>query len=162
MKTDDAFKILFVAPGDPSSAYFATGVTNDIYAWRFDASAAVIDAQVAPSPRVHALLGYVPTDPIEVLPIGWYANRHAPAMDFIFWLDDRSAVPDLPWPGTPRIAHWHIPPLAALDAPEDAQADAARQQCWIIRQRLSLFAALPNDALVRANALPARMEPQRF
>src|SRR5260370_15926280 len=90
---------------------------------------------------------------------GWdeLAAATGPAMDFAFTVCDDAAGEACPvWPGLPVTAHWGIEDPAAVDG-----APVERERAFVtafryLRNRISLFVALPIDKLDRI-ALGAKL-----
>ena len=86
-----------------------------------------------------------------------FAVPGAPVMDFVFTVCDEAAGEICPvWPGQPVTAHWGIPDPAAVEGSpierERAFVTAFRQ----MKQRISLFTALPIASLEKSS-LTARV-----
>ena len=83
---------------------------------------------------------------------GWdlFAGADAPRMDFVFTLCDAAAGETCPaWPGQPVTAHWGFPDPAAALGGEAEQLATFAELFRQIDRRVSLFCALPLDALDR-------------
>jgi len=79
-----------------------------------------------------------------------FARPDAPVMDFVFTVCDNAAGESCPvWPGQPMTAHWGIEDPAAVEGP-DIQKEAAFVAAFrYLKNRISVFAALPIASLDR-------------
>lgn len=77
-----------------------------------------------------------------------FAKPDAPVMDFVFTVCDNAAGEACPvWPGQPMTAHWGIEDPAAVEGP-DIQKEAAFVAAFrYLKNRISVFAALPIGSL---------------
>lgn len=87
-----------------------------------------------------------------------FSGPNAPHMDFVFTVCDNAANEVCPvWPGQPMTAHWGMPDPAAVEGSE-AEIHAAFYDTYrMLRNRISIFAALPFDAL-EAGTLKAKLD----
>ena len=79
-----------------------------------------------------------------------FAKPNAPVMDFVFTVCDNAAGESCPvWPGQPMTAHWGIEDPAAVEGP-DIQKEAAFVAAFrYLKNRISVFTALPIASLDR-------------
>lgn len=79
-----------------------------------------------------------------------FAQPNAPKLDFVFTVCDNAAGEVCPiWPGQPMTAHWGIPDPAAVEG-SDAEIHAAFFDAYRqLRNRISLFTALPIASIDR-------------
>jgi arsenate reductase (thioredoxin) len=79
-----------------------------------------------------------------------FAKPGAPVMDFVFTVCDNAAKEVCPiWPGQPMTAHWGVPDPAAAIGTSEQVARAYRDAFVMLDRRISLFLALPLQALDR-------------
>jgi protein-tyrosine-phosphatase len=77
-----------------------------------------------------------------------FAGPEAPQFDFIFTVCDSAAGESCPiWPGRPTTAHWGIPDPAAVEGSESDIAAAFNDAYRMLHRRISVFTALPIEAL---------------
>jgi protein-tyrosine-phosphatase len=77
-----------------------------------------------------------------------FGVKGAPSMDLIITVCDNAAAEVCPiWPGHPATAHWSYADPSAVTADEDAKRAAFQKTLGLIRQRLTQFVSLPDDAL---------------
>jgi arsenate reductase (thioredoxin) len=77
-----------------------------------------------------------------------FAKPGAPVMDFVFTVCDNAAKEICPiWPGQPMTAHWGVPDPAAAIGTDEQVARAYRDAFVMLDRRISLFLALPLQAL---------------
>lgn len=156
---DRPYNVLFLCTGNSARSIMAEALMNRLGGGRVRAFSAgsFPKGQVNPhvAPAVESL-GYGLSD---FRSKSWdeFAAAGAPPMDFVFTVCDDAAGEVCPiWPGKPVTAHWGIPDPAAATGTEAqigaAFAEAARQ----LRNRISLFLALPIEKLDRMS-LQARL-----
>ena len=69
-------------------------------------------------------------------------------MDFIFTVCDSAAGETCPvWPGQPSTAHWGIEDPAAIQGPDIEKEQAFVQAFKYLKNRISVFLALPMASL---------------
>ena len=79
-----------------------------------------------------------------------FAGPDAPKMDFVFTVCDNAAGEACPiWPGQPMTAHWGVEDPVAVQGSHEEQRRAYANAFMVLRNRLSMFAALPIDKLDR-------------
>lgn len=77
-----------------------------------------------------------------------FAKPGAPVMDFVFTVCDNAAKEVCPvWPGQPMTAHWGVPDPAAVTGSAEEIERAYRDAFLMLDRRISLFLALPLQAL---------------
>ena len=89
-----------------------------------------------------------PTDGLRSKSWEEFAGPDAPVMDFVFTVCDNAAGETCPvWPGQPMTAHWGIEDPAAVEG-TDIQKEAAFVTAFrYLRNRISMFTALPLKSL---------------
>jgi hypothetical protein len=69
-------------------------------------------------------------------------------MHFVFTVCDSAAAEVCPvWPGKPITAHWGVPDPAAVEGTDEDKRRAFNAVFLTLKQRISLFVALPFDKL---------------
>ncbi len=77
-----------------------------------------------------------------------FAHPGAPVMDFVFTVCDNAAGESCPvWPGQPMTAHWGIEDPAAVEGPDIEKEKAFVSAFRYMRNRISVFTALPVASL---------------
>jgi len=76
---------------------------------------------------------------------------HAPRMDLIITVCDNAAGEVCPiWPGHPATAHWGYPDPSALEGGDEEKHEAFRTTMHLIKRRLALLCALPEEKLMNS------------
>lgn len=149
---DQIFNVLYLCTGNSARSILAESILRKDGAGRFRA----FSAGSQPKPAVHPLAlkvldrqGY-PTDGLRSKSWTEFAQAGAPVMDFVFTVCDNAAGEACPvWPGHPMTAHWGIEDPAALDG-TDLEKEAAFVAAGLyLKNRISLFIALPLASLDR-------------
>lgn len=92
----------------------------------------------------------VPTDGVRSKPWDEFAVPGAPHMDLIITVCDSAAGETCPvWPGHPATAHWGYADPSAVQGADAAKLSAFRDTLALIRSRLEMLVALPDDRLQR-------------
>jgi arsenate reductase (thioredoxin) len=157
--TDRIFNVLFLCTGNSARSILAEGILRQDGAGRFLAFSVGSHPKGEVNPLALKVLGDsdYPADAFRSKSWDEYAVPDAPVMDFVFTVCDDAAGETCPiWPGQPVTAHWGIPdPAATVGSPIDRErafVTAFRQ----MKQRISLFTALPIAGLEKAS-LTARV-----
>ena len=80
-----------------------------------------------------------------------FAGPPTPVMDFVFTVCDNAAGEACPvWPGQPMTAHWGIEDPAAVEGPDIEKEKAFVAAFRYMRNRISVFTALPVASLDKA------------
>src|SRR5690606_8405841 len=80
-----------------------------------------------------------------------FAQPGAPVMNFVFTVCDNAAGESCPvWPGQPMTAHWGIEDPAAVEGPGIEKEKAFVAAFRYMRNRISVFTALPMASLDKA------------
>lgn len=148
----EPFKVLFLCTGNSARSILAEALMNRIGAPRFKAWSAGSQPKGAVHPKSLELLKSLGYDTSGFRSKSWdeFAEKDAPAFDFIFTVCDSAAGEACPvWLGNPMTAHWGIPdPAAATGTDAEislAFAEAYRQ----MKNRIEAFTALPLASLDR-------------
>jgi arsenate reductase len=152
MSEDRAYNVLFLCTGNSARSIIAEALLNRLGAGRFKAFSAGSFPKGQLNPHALPIVQSLGFEPSEFRSKSWdeFAGSEAPHMDFVFMVCDDAAGEVCPvWPGHPITAHWGVPdPAAATGTQAEigvAFAEAARQ----LRNRISLFIALPLASLDR-------------
>lgn len=145
---DRPYNVLFLCTGNSARSILAEALLNRDGGDRFRA----YSAGSFPKGKVHpmsldllASLGF-DTDGLRSKSWDEFARPGAPEIDFIFTVcDDANGEVCPVWPGHPMTAHWGIEDPAAVTGP--GQRDAFVKAMSYLKQRISLFLALPIDSI---------------
>ncbi|MBB6307174.1 arsenate reductase ArsC [Xanthobacter tagetidis] len=153
------YNVLFLCTGNSARSILAEGILAKDGAGRFRA----FSAGSAPKGQVNPLaietlkgFGY-PAEGFRSKSWLEFAEAGAPVMDFVFTVCDSAAGEACPvWPGQPMTAHWGIEDPAAVHG-SDVEKEAAFNAAFrYLKNRISVFAALPIAKLDRL-ALGSRL-----
>lgn len=147
--------VLFLCTHNSARSVLAEKIMNRVGAGRFKAYSAGSMPSGTINPHAINLLKHLNYKTDDLRSKSWEEfailnNAAAPELDFVFTVCDNAAGEVCPiWPGQPMSAHWGIPdPSAAAGSEVEialAFADAYRQ----LNNRITLFCALPMNALDR-------------
>ncbi len=148
--TDRIYNVLFLCTGNSARSIMAESILNKDGGGRFRAFSAGSQPKGTVNPFALKVLDSFDY-PIEGFRSkSWeeFATADAPVMDFVFTVCDNAAGESCPvWPGQPMTAHWGIEDPAAVEGP-DIQKEAAFVTAFrYLRNRISVFAALPIGSL---------------
>lgn len=144
------FNVLFLCTGNSARSILAESLLGVIGEGRFAAFSAGSHPAGHVQPFAIELavkLGY-PAQKLRSK--GWdeYAATDAPSMDFIITVCDNAAGEICPiWPGHPVTAHWGVADPAAVVGDDAARRLAYRDAFLILRRRVELLVALPDERL---------------
>jgi arsenate reductase (thioredoxin) len=148
--TTRVFDVLFLCTGNSARSVLAEGILRRDGAGKFRSWSAGSHPKGAVNPfaiRVLGAHGY-PTDGYRSKSWDEFALPGAPKMDFVFTVCDDAAGETCPvWIGHPTTAHWGIPDPAAVDGIDIEKERAFEQAFRYMRNRISVFLALPFDKL---------------
>lgn len=157
--TDRAYNVLFLCTGNTARSVLAEGILRHDGAGRFNAFSAGSTPKGIVNPFALKTLeanGY-PAGGFRSKSWDEFAVPGAPQMDFIFTVCDNAAGEACPvWPGHPVSAHWGIEDPAAVEGSDLEKMRAFQDAFRFMRNRISLFLALPMASLDRL-ALTARL-----
>ncbi len=151
--TERVFNVLFLCTGNTARSVLAEGILRKEGAGRFNAFSAGSQPKGTVNPfalKVLEAYGY-PSDGFRSKSWDEFATAGAPTMDFIFTVCDSAAGEACPvWLGHPATAHWGIPDPAAVEG-SDIEKEAAFNTAFrLMKNRISLFTALPLASLDQA------------
>lgn len=147
------FNALFICTGNSARSIFAEALLRDIAGERFNAFSAGTHPAPALNPIAVKLLrdGGHDVSELRAKHVSEFHGRDAPVMDFVFTVCDQAANEDCPaWVGQPVTAHWGVPDPAAATGTDAEKALAFRQAYGILKNRISMFAAMQPENLERA------------
>ena len=146
--------VLFICTGNSARSILAESILNhpSIGQGRFRAFSAGSHPAGQVQPLALELLSqyHYPTEGLRSKSWNEFSGDGAPELDFVFTVCDKAAGEACPyWPGQPMTAHWGVEdPVAVQGSPEE-QRRAYANAFMVLRNRLSMFAALPIDKLDR-------------
>lgn len=146
------FHVLFLCAGNTARSIMAEAILNRLCGSRFKTYSAGSHPAREFHPYAVDLLKSLDHEILSVRPKSWdeFASPKAPRMDFVFTVCDRAANEECPvWPGRPITAHWSIPDPAAATGTEAEKRLAFADAYRMLRNRISLFLALPIESLDR-------------
>ena len=148
--TDRIYNVLFLCTGNSARSILAESILNKDGAGRFRAFSAGSMPKGAVNPfalRVLESFDY-PTEGFRSKSWEEFAQPGAPVMDFVFTVCDNAAGEACPvWPGQPMTAHWGIEDPAAVEGPSIEKEKAFVAAFRYMRNRISVFTALPVASL---------------
>lgn len=156
---DRIYNVLFLCTGNSARSILAESILRKEGAGRFRAFSAGSQPKGQVHPLALELLARVGYSTEGLRSKAWdeFARPGAPVMDFVFTVCDSAAGEACPvWPGQPMTAHWGIEDPAAVDGTAAQREAAFAAALRYLKNRISLFTALPLRSL-DAIALGARL-----
>jgi len=151
--SDRVYNVLFLCTGNSARSILAEGILNKEGGGRFRAFSAGSQPKGEVNPlalKVLASFG-ISTEGFRSKPWDEFARPGAPVMDFVFTVCDSAAGETCPvWPGQPITAHWGIEDPAAVEGPEIQREAAFVTAYRYLKNRITIFTALPLAALDQA------------
>ncbi len=149
---DRTYNVLFLCTGNSARSILAESILTKDGGGRFRAFSAGSQPKGTINPfalKVLASFDY-PAEGFRSKNWVEYATADAPVMDFVFTVCDNAAGEACPvWPGQPMTAHWGIEDPAAVEG-TDIQKEAAFVAAFrYLKNRISVFTALPIGSLDR-------------
>ena len=146
--------VLFVCTGNSARSILAESILNhpSIGQGRFRAFSAGSHPAGQVQPLALELLSqyHYPTEGLRSKSWNEFSGDGAPELDFVFTVCDKAAGEACPyWPGQPMTAHWGVEDPVAVQGSHEEQRRAYANAFMVLRNRLSMFAALPIDKLDR-------------
>ncbi|MEC5323900.1 arsenate reductase ArsC [Aurantimonas sp. A3-2-R12] len=156
MTPDAPFNVLFLYTGNSARSVLAESIMNCTHGDRFRAYSAGSDPRGEVHPKTIELLRRLnfPTEGLRSKSWDEFATggKTAVPLDFIITVCDDAAGETCPvWPGHPITAHWGIEDPAAEKRGEMWERAAFLRAFHHLRNRISVFAALPVDKLERTS-----------
>ncbi|MDX3805873.1 arsenate reductase ArsC [Xanthobacter autotrophicus DSM 597] len=163
--SDRIYNVLFLCTGNSARSILAESILNKDGGGRFRAFSAGSQPKGTINPfalKVLESFDY-PTEGFRSKSWEEFAMPDAPVMDFVFTVCDNAAGEAcLVWPGQPMTAHWGIEDPAAVEG-TDIQKQAAFVAAFrYLRNRISVFAALPVASLDKASLKAKLIEIGQF
>jgi arsenate reductase (thioredoxin) len=156
--TGRVYNVLFLCTGNSARSILAEALLNRMGEGRFRAHSAGSEPKGEVHPMALEVLGELAFAVEGFRSKSWdeFAGPRATQLDFVFTVCDNAAGETCPiWPGQPMTAHWGIEDPAAVEGP--AQKEAFRRALAYLRNRISLFLALP-IASIDALSLRSRLQ----
>lgn len=154
--TDRPYNVLFLCTGNSARSIMAESILAKDGAGKFRAFSAGSHPKEQVNPlAVETLekLGY-PTQGLRSKSWDEFETSDAPPMDFVITVCDNAAGEVCPiWPGHPVRAHWGIEDPAAVEGTRHERLTAFAMAARYLRNRISLFIALPRERLDADSAL---------
>jgi arsenate reductase len=144
--TDRPYNVLFLCTGNSARSIIAEALTNRLGQGRFRAYSAGSFPKGVVNPHSFPIVESLGFHPSDFRSKSWdeFAAPDAPTLDFVFTVCDDAAGEVCPiWPGKPVTAHWGIPDPATAQGSEAEIAAAFGETARLLRNRISLFLALP-------------------
>ena len=146
--------VLFICTGNSARSILAESILNhpSIGQGRFRAFSAGSHPAGEVQPLALELLSqyHYPTEGLRSKNWNEFSGDGAPELDFVFTVCDKAAGEACPyWPGQPMTAHWGVEDPVAVQGSHEEQRRAYANAFMVLRNRLSMFAALPIDKLDR-------------
>jgi len=146
---DRKYNVLFICVGNSARSIFAETILRDMAGDRFTAWSAGTRPFSTLNPAALALLAAKGHDiaPLRAKHVDEFRAEGAPVMDFVFTVCDRAANEECPpWQGQPVTAHWGTPDPVRATGTEAQRALAFQRAYGALRNRISIFAALPFES----------------
>ncbi|MFN2274685.1 MAG: arsenate reductase ArsC [Anaerolineales bacterium] len=140
--------ILFLCTGNSARSILAEALLNHMGGDRFRAFSAGSQPKGEPHPMALDVLRShgMPAEGLRSKSWTEFAAPGAPEIDLVITVCDNAAGETCPvWPGRPITAHWGIEDPAAVEG--EGQRDAFERALLYLRNRLSLFLALPMQSI---------------
>jgi arsenate reductase len=144
------FNVLFLCTGNTARSVLAEGILRRDGAGKFNAYSAGSRPKGTVNPIALKVLGAYnyPSDGFRSKSWDEFAAVDAPVMDFVITVCDSAAGEACPlWPGQPMTAHWGIPDPAAVEGTDIEKETAFNTAFKLLKNRISLFTALPIASL---------------
>ncbi|AUD00114.1 ArsR family transcriptional regulator (plasmid) [Bradyrhizobium sp. SK17] len=148
--TDRIYNVLFLCTGNSARSILAESILNKDGGGRFRAFSAGSQPKGTVNPfalKVLESFDY-PAEGFRSKAWDEFATADAPVMDFVFTVCDNAAGEACPvWPGQPMTAHWGIEDPAAVEGTDIRKQAAFVAALRYLRNRISVFTALPIASL---------------
>lgn len=146
------YNVLFLCTGNSARSIMAEAILNQKGGNRFSAYSAGShpSGMVRPEALKQLEAAHISLGGLRSKSWDEFVHPGVPPMHFVFTVCDNAAKEPCPlWPGQPMTAHWGIPDPAAVTGGPAKIEQAFRQAFFILDRRISLFLALPLEALDR-------------
>lgn len=158
--TQEPFNVLFLCTGNSARSIMAEAILNSLGKGKFKAFSAGSRPTYRINPFTLELLekNRIPTEELRSKDWSEFSRPGAPFMHFVFTVCDQAAAETCPvWPGQPMTAHWGVPDPAAVEGDDNTKRKAFLTVYTELYRRISLFTALPFEALDKL-ALKAKLD----
>ena len=158
--THEPFNVLFLCTGNSTRSIMADAILNSLGWGKFKAFSAGSCTTYRINPFTLELLekNRIPTEELRSKDWSEFSRPGAPFMHFVFTVCDQAAAQTCPvWPGQPMTAHWGVPDPAAVEGNDEIKRKAFLTAYTELYWRISLFTALPFEALNKL-ALKAQLD----
>ncbi len=146
------FNVLFICTGNSARSIFAESILRDMAGDRFNVFSAGTKPYSELNPLAVEMLqnkGH-DTSELRAKTIAEFQGDDAPSLDFVFTVCDQAANEDCPvWEGQPLSAHWGMPDPVKATGTEAERRLAFQHAYGALKNRLTVFTALPLDTLDR-------------
>lgn len=142
----DSHNVLFLCTGNSARSILAEAILQREGMGKFNAFSAGSQPKGEVHPMALHVLKMLNHDISGFRSKSWeeFAQEGAPPLDFVFTVCDNAANEVCPiWPGQPMTAHWGLPDPAAVEGSDALVAAAFEDTYRMLRNRISLFCALP-------------------
>ena len=151
-KPSKPIRVLFLCTHNSARSILSEALLNHLGGDRFRAYSAGSNPRANQSPNPLALdtlrEAGISIEGLRSKSWDEFGVKNAPSMDLIITVCDNAAAEVCPiWPGHPATAHWSYADPSAVVGNDDAKRAAFQKTLGLIRQRLTQFVSLPDDAL---------------
>jgi len=159
MNEPGTFNVLFLCTGNSARSIMAEAIMNELGQGRFNGHSAgsMPTGRVNPFALEQLERVGLPTTGCRSKSWDEFAAPGAPFMHFVLTVCDAAAEACPVWPGKPMTAHWGVPDPAAVEGSDDEKRRAFNSAFITLKQRISLFAALPLGT-IEGRALKERLD----
>jgi len=161
--TQSLYNVLFVCTGNTARSILAEGLLNALGDGRFAAYSAGSFPKGVVNPYAIQVLEDLGIDTEGMRSKSWdeFTDPHAPQLDLVVTVCDNAAGEVCPvWPGGPMTVHWGVEDPAAATGTPDEILSKFNEVAAVLRRRIELFVALPQEALEHLPARSAELRPQ--
>jgi arsenate reductase (thioredoxin) len=158
--TQEPLNVLFLCTGNSARSIMAEAILNSLGKGQFKAFSAGSRPTYRINPFTLELLekNRIPMEELRSKDWSEFSRAGAPFMHFVFTVCGQAAAETCPvWPGQPMTAHWGVHDPAAVEGNEETKRKAFLKAYTELYRRISLFTALPFEALDKL-ALKAKLD----
>jgi arsenate reductase (thioredoxin) len=156
----EPFNVLFLCTGNSARSIMGEAILKSLGRDRFNAFSAGSRPTGRVNPFALELLekNRLLTERLRSKDWNEFSQPDSPFMHFVFTVCDQAAAETCPiWPGQPMTAHWGVHDPAAVQGSEEEKRKAFLKAYTELYRRISLFTALPFEALDKL-ALKAKLD----
>lgn len=150
--TDRRYNVLFICTGNSARSIFAESILRDLAPDRFETYSAGTAPRSALNPFALEVLRQKGHDVSRLRSknIAEFQGADAPVFDFVFTVCNQAANEECPaWKGQTISAHWGLPDPVKVEGSDAEKSLAFHQTYGALRNRMTVFAALPIASLDR-------------